>query len=282
MPHFSNEAASERICNLLATILVLMLCVGAAFPSHATCNDNGKYLFVSSETLKYSIIANERLIKEKLDRCNVIVGGRRDVFRATFDIGLRVRTRFIYQSLGDFENDLNSRKLQGIIDVVIYNPEPGFINTTEEEKRDPVSYAIRFAKLAKENGLLSVAAPSCRLIKERDTLGRYQACSVLIYRKIAPYYDFIDVQAQSVQSDPNLYRQIVSHAANIIKSVSPKTKVIAQLSTVDSIGGNAASMGEAAIAVREWVDGYWINVDNKSPDGKTDFIELENGYELNK
>jgi hypothetical protein len=254
----------------------------AIFPSlsHAACNDKGKYLFVSSETLKYSMSVNEGLIRAKFDRCNVVVGGRRDVLRKDFDIGLHVRTRFIYQNLGDFENDLNSGKLQGVVDIVIYNPEPGYINTTPDEKADPVSYAIRFAKLAKENGLLSAAAPSCRLVREKDVLRRFQLCAKQIYRKIAPYYDFIDIQAQSVQSNSVLYRQVVSLASDVIKSVSSETKVIAQLSTVDSIGGGADTMGEAAMAVRDMVDGYWINVDNKSLDGKTDFIELTNKYEL--
>lgn len=261
-------------------ILAYLFLVVPSAPALAECNDNSKYLFVSSETLKHSLGVNEALVRGKFDRCNVVVGGRKDVFRKTFDIGLQVRTRVIYQSLNDFEKDILSRKLQGVVDIVIYNPEPAFNATSQEEKESPVEYAIRFAKLARDNGLLSVAAPSCRLVKVRDARKRFELCSDAIYKKIAPYYDFIDVQAQSVQSDVKLYSWAVKYAANAIKSTCANTKVIAQISTVDAINGNSETMGKAAHAVRDYVDGYWVNVDNKSPDGKPDFMALIEGYDL--
>ena len=156
------------------------------------------------------------------------MGAKRDVLRKSFDIGLDVMRRIIYKSISDFEQDLSKGVLHGAVDYVVYNPEPGFVETSSGEKAEPVRYAKTFALLSKENGLISVAAPSCRLIKERAALRRFELCTEKIYKEIAPYYDFIDIQAQSVQSNLSLNSQIVSHASKAIKSASPNTKVVAQ------------------------------------------------------
>ncbi len=249
--------------------------------SFGACDDRGYYLFVSADALKVLMLSDERLLKSQFDRCNVIVGGRRNVLRKGFDIGLNVRRRMTYKSLHDFESDLYDGKLTGVVDAVVYNPEPAFLETPIEEKLNPVKYAIRFARLARENGLLSVAAPSCRLVKEKDALNRFRMCANDIFSSIAPYYDFIDIQAQSTQGDINLYERIIREVAKIIRSSDRKVKIIAQVSTVDAIGGSAETMGEAAMKTKDVVDGFWINIDNKSLDGKADFIEMIMKYNIN-
>jgi len=209
---------------------------------------------------------NDSSVNKFFDTCRTVLGsGPGANLKKQFQNAKQSRAskRVIYRSFEKFKSDVDKKNIENDIGIVIYNPEPEFEDTPAKEKRSPVLYGRKFSELAKASGYVSMAAPSCRLAyKGKDVKKRFSICSSQLLAPMAKDFDFIDIQAQSVQFDPELYKSIVVGAASEIKKSNPNIKVVAQISTASSIKGDSAAMATSAHNVKDVVDGYWFNIEN--------------------
>lgn len=83
----------------------------------------------------------------------------------------------------------------------------------------------------------------------------------------------------SVQSDTSPYNRFVAQPQSVFKAINQNTNAILWASTVNLTEEIHIRWG--AITVRDLVDYYWVNANNKSEDGLSDFIESVRRYSPN-
>jgi hypothetical protein len=172
--------------------------------------------------------------------------------------GWKVRARQQYRSLADFQAD------RGPINepVIVYNPEP-WAETPENEQRDPISASRTFANLAHAKGKAVLIIPSCNLLRlANGPGGPTRACVDQLLVPIARVADYVDFEAQSLETNPQAYSDVVHYAVARMKAANPNVKVIVQLSTADRRRTNASTdtLLQCARSVADVVDGYFIFV----------------------
>ncbi len=140
--------------------------------------------------------------------------------------------------------------------------------TPDEEQRDVGKFTEKAARLAHERGLLLIAAPAVDLTRvlapgpER----RYAAFLRLeIPAACAKPADAFVIQAQGSLPRLPLFTEFVRDAARAARAVNPRVLVFAGVSTNPS--GQRVSADDIARAIgatRTLVDGYWMNVPQRS------------------
>ncbi len=140
--------------------------------------------------------------------------------------------------------------------------------TPEEEQRDVGAFTEKAARLAHERGLLLIAAPAVDLTRvlapgpER----RYDAFLRLrIAAGSAGPADAFVIQAQGSLLRLPLFTKFVRDAARQARTANPRVLVFAGVSTNPSgqrVG--AEDVARAIGATRALVDGYWMNVPQRS------------------
>lgn len=142
--------------------------------------------------------------------------------------------------------------------------------TPDAEKADPARFTMMAAQLVHAHGLLFIATPAMNLagfIKPGPGKAGEKYLALGIPRDAARYADAIDIQAQSLQSDPDAYARLVREAAAQAREANPKVIVIAGLTTRNRPDGSpptADDLMHAVDATRGVADGYWLNIPVKS------------------
>ena len=196
-------------------------------------------------------------------RYSILVGGPHGSFPA---LHARRSSAFgSYQSLRAALDRRPSDRPRGpfvILDLERWPLTPGI------EQRHPAEYYRQAFRAARRKGLLLVATPSPDLVRSRgrpSTPGFAAFLRSGLIGRVARTSDIVEVQAQGFERSVSLYRAFVRAAAAQARKASPHVSVIAGLST--NPGGQAVTAAQLlrdALAVRPYVDGFWLNIPRRS------------------
>lgn len=169
-----------------------------------------------------------------------------------------------WASEAEFEKDVRSQGggLPGV-QAVLYDPE-AWAATPMEEQRDPAAAMQRFADLGRELGykvvitpgltLPSVGNATCGGNPDEDAYDAYLRCNIA--GTAAKYADVVEVQAQTLQGEPDRYLDFTKKAAVQIRSSNPNAMVISGLRV-----RNEESLDDVKrtwLATLNTVDGYYL------------------------
>ncbi len=140
--------------------------------------------------------------------------------------------------------------------------------TPPGEQQHPAHYYRLAGRLARRKGMVLVATPSSNLVEPWPVRFVPAYTSYLqsgLVGQVAKSADIFEVQAQGFERRTALYKEFVVAAADQARDANPRVTVIAGLST--NPGGRgvpAAQLYRDAIAVRPYVDGFWLNIPARS------------------
>lgn len=152
--------------------------------------------------------------------------------------------------------------------AVLYDPEV-WPYTPPAEQRNPVQGAREAAAIARAHHLTLIVAPALDLATAQPRSGGplwRQYLRLNLVGAIAKVAGVVEVQAQSLERDPQAYRAFVRGAAAQARAANPHVSVLAGLST--NPPGAAVSGQQLAMAIRvssAAVSGYWLNVPGQGP-----------------
>ena len=159
--------------------------------------------------------------------------------------------------------DLRPAEFAGGTAAVLYDDEDWSL-TPRAQQEDPVKYEAEGYRLARERGIVFIAAPATDLVRVLDPDGSgsvvQRFLSLDLIGRSARYADVVDIQAQGLEGSAQ-YASFVTAAAAQARSANPDVRVLAGLSTNPS--GRAISSAVLiadADSVRGVVDGYWLNI----------------------
>jgi hypothetical protein len=149
--------------------------------------------------------------------------------------------------------------------AALYDPEP-WPATPRAEQQNPAGAMARFSKAARKAGLRVIVTPQPRLVAvEGAACGRSEGETVEdafircgIMADAARVADVVEIQSQSLQSDPEAYREFTEEAARQAREANPKVLVISGLVVRSP---EIEGPREAWLAVRDVVDGHYVSMD---------------------
>ena len=152
-----------------------------------------------------------------------------------------------YFSLSEIRSKVATLKKLGV-DIVSYDLEKE--GSPARDLSDPVTSVKLASDAVHRNGLKFMVAPSRELTS-------------LYGDQFAKFVDIYDVQAQSLQSKPNEYKDYVEQIVKKLRSSNPEISISAQVSTER---GSLDSMRNSISLVAESVDGVtsWYSGDQKA------------------
>lgn len=164
-----------------------------------------------------------------------------------------------------FEADLASGAIPADTRAVMYDPER-WAPTPEAEQRDPISAFEAFAAAARIAGYRVIITPHPNLVgvpgavcgpdvgeSEQDAFLR---CGIT--GAPARVADVVEVQAQSLETRPSAYADLVRSAADQARAANPSVIVVAGLSTRFAL--RPETLVEAWSSVRGVADGHYLGV----------------------
>jgi hypothetical protein len=169
-----------------------------------------------------------------------------------------------FKSFEEIRSALSDGTIERDVQGVMYDNERWQFTPVEEQK-NPAWYERQAADLAHRHGLLFLAVPAVNLVTVLEPEGRGQPFETYLRLEIAAdaarYADIFAIQAQSSESDPQLYGSFVRAAAAQARKANPKVLVLAVIST-DPTGQRASAEAilGAIAAAHDAVDGYWFNI----------------------
>ena len=152
--------------------------------------------------------------------------------------------------------------------AVLYDPEV-WPYTPVTEQRNPVQAAQQAAAVARAHHLTFIAAPALDLATAQPRSGGplwRQYLRLDLVGAIARVAGVVEVQAQSLEREPQTYQAFVRAAAAQAHAANPHVSVLAGLST--NPPGAVVSSQQLAAAIRvssAVVSGYWLNVPGQGP-----------------
>ena len=152
--------------------------------------------------------------------------------------------------------------------AVLYDPEV-WPYTPMSEQRNPVQAAQQAAAVTRARHLTLIVAPALDLATAQPRSGGplwRQYLRLNLVGAIARVAAVVEVQAQSLEREPQAYRAFVRAAAAQARAANPDVTVLAGLSTNPPgpvvSGQQLASAIQASSAA---VSGYWLNVPGQGP-----------------
>lgn len=152
--------------------------------------------------------------------------------------------------------------------AVLYDPEV-WPYTPVTEQRNPVRAAQQAAAVTRAHHLTLIVAPALDLVTARPRspgpLWR-QYLRLNLAGAIARVAGVVEIQAQSLEREPQTYRALVRAAAAQARAANPDVSVLAGLST--NPPGAVISSQQLAADIRvssAAVSGYWLNVPGQGP-----------------
>jgi hypothetical protein len=152
--------------------------------------------------------------------------------------------------------------------AVLYDPEV-WPYTPVTEQRNPVQAARQAAAVTRAHHLTLIVAPALDLATVQPRPGGplwRQYLRLNLVGAIARVAGVVEVQAQSLEREPQAYRAFVRGAAAQARAANPHVRVLAGLST--NPPGAVVSSQQLAAAIRlssAAVSGYWLNVPGQGP-----------------
>lgn len=149
------------------------------------------------------------------------------------------------------------------IQAVLYDNE-AWLATPAGEQHAPGTFMAEAARLVHRHHLVFLSSPALDLaaVLQPGAGPLDQAYLRLgLAGEAASGADFVDIQAQSTETDPARYASLVSQAGAQARRSNPKVVVVAGLST--NPGGAPVSAAQLAAAARvsnQMVQGYWVNI----------------------
>ncbi|HTJ70554.1 MAG TPA: hypothetical protein VL551_23655 [Actinospica sp.] len=147
--------------------------------------------------------------------------------------------------------------------AVLYDIEDWSL-TPKAQQSDPGKFEAEGYRLARERGVVFIAAPALDLVRALDPGGsgtvaqRFLGLDVI--GEAAANADIVDIQAQGLEGSAQ-YASFVTAAAEQARTANPAVRVLAGLSTNPSGRTiSAATLAADANSVRGVVDGYWLNI----------------------
>lgn len=147
-----------------------------------------------------------------------------------------LRTAY-WSSEAEFEKDVRSQggELPGV-QAVLYDPE-AWAATPLEEQQNPFAAMERFAALGHKLGLKVIITPGltlpaaeaavCPRREGESDVDAYLRCGIA--RDAGAVADVVEVQAQTLQGDPDAYLEFVKEAAQQARDANPDVAVLAGL-----------------------------------------------------
>jgi hypothetical protein len=174
-----------------------------------------------------------------------------------------------YPSVPELRSALEDNSLPAGTGAVLYDPE-AWSYTPAAEQRNPVQAAAQAAELAHAHGLKIIIAPALNLttvLEPGSSAPRSQTFLDLnLAGAMAKIADTIELQAQSLERDPEAYATFVHAAAAQARARNPNVTVLAGLSTnPPGAAVNSQQLTDAIVASRSDVDGYWLNIPGQGP-----------------
>jgi hypothetical protein len=148
--------------------------------------------------------------------------------------------------------------------AVLYDPE-GWEMTPPDEQSDPARAACRVESVVHAHNKILIVTPAINLIKiiEPGARGdRFEAfAGTKLAREIAKCADVYEIQAQGAEMDKGAYKSFVDAEARQARAANPHVVVLAGIST-NPMGKQVSGkeVFEAVQAVRNRVDGFWLNI----------------------
>lgn len=169
-----------------------------------------------------------------------------------------------FKSFAAIRNALESGTLAANVKGIMYDNEHWRF-TPDEEQQNPAYYEKLSADLVHAHGLLFLTAPAVDLVAvlaPKDRKKQYDAYLRLgLAADAARNADAIDIQAQSAESNTELYANFVRQAAAQARQANPNVVVLAGISTnPNGQHVTADDLLRAIAATRDGVDGYWCNI----------------------
>ena len=147
-----------------------------------------------------------------------------------------VSTEYEYFSLAEIRSKIATLKKLGV-DIVSYDLEKD--GSPARDLTNPVTSVKLASDVVHRNGLKFMVAPS------RELTSLYGA-------QFAKFVDIYDIQAQSLQSKPNEYKNYIEQIVKKLRSNNAEISISAQVSTDR---GSLDSMKNSISLVAESVDG---------------------------
>lgn len=152
------------------------------------------------------------------------------------------------------------------LDAAVYDPEP-WASTPASEQQDPVAAMRAFAEDARGADLAVVLTPEVTLVDVEDAVcarGHDETVEDAFLRcriaaSAAEVADVVEIQAQSLQGNPEAYRAFLLETVAQVHQANADAKVISGL-TVRS-EDEVTQAKQAWTAVDDVVDGHYISMD---------------------
>jgi len=173
-----------------------------------------------------------------------------------------------FSSVSALRQAVDGGQLPGGTRAVLYDPEV-WPYTPVSEQRNPVQAAQQAAAITRAHHLSLIVAPALDLATAQPRSGGplwRQYLRLNLVGAIAKVAAVVEVQAQSLEREPQTYRAFVRAAAAQARAANPRVTVLAGLSTNPPgavvSGQQLASAIQASSAA---VSGYWLNVPGQGP-----------------
>lgn len=256
---------------VLAALLVVPFTGSQAACPSALDNKAGQYLWIfQGGQFDRLNEGSHALMRQMFNNCNTIVlAGQGHMTAATKELkktGWQGRFGALYRSYAEFEKDVSQRKIHPDISVVIYTPGTG--DKTPFEEQDKTGQFVRqFGSLARDRGFISVASPSCNLLKEKAAYFQntskveiLRRCADSFLDIMAPAVDVINLQVYSQQQGRDSFAPIVESASHRVHKASPRTRFITQVIANEKHDVSAMEMLQDVKSVANSVDGFWVSM----------------------
>jgi len=153
------------------------------------------------------------------------------------------------------------------VGAVLYDPEHWQFTPLEQQKQ-PALYEGLAAQRAHAASLMAIESPALDLLANSGAKGPLwrQYLENDYAGEAAANADVVEIQAQSLELNPQQYMTFVEEAVAQARAANPSVDVIAGLSTYDSQGPvTSTELYHDAVGVIGVVNGFWLNVPGVSP-----------------
>jgi len=246
--------------NVIVTVSVLVLVSFASTAARAHANH--ARLGVATEIWIGTATTRGALAKIDPDAATGLLGAPQSI---TLGEPVGAPVALSWPSERRFAHDVADGSVPSSVRIVLYDPE-GWLATPPAERRAPVPAMLAFGALARANGYLPVITPhpslmqvpgaTCGEMPAESIEAAYLRCG--IQAAAARAADIVEVQAQSLETDPAAYERFVTDASAQARLANPGVEVISGIST--TFTEDPQVLVAAWRSVRGVVDGHYLNV----------------------
>jgi hypothetical protein len=228
-------------------------------PSVGSLSTGTRWLIAASAIGKLADVAGSAVVARYLDgpQTTIITGPDILASLANWDVHFALDAKSLKEIRLGVSGSLSPR-----ITMILYDPEHWSFTPIAEQSAVGSSTETA-AAIAHSAGRRLIVAPATNLARKK-TPGESAANAFLQtndLEKVAHSADWVEIQAQGLERDPERYVTYIKKALRQIRLVNPKTMVYAGLSTNPSGPPvDAAELVEDVKLTSSAVNGYWLNI----------------------